>query len=153
MPAEIREAVSKLIDFSESRHIGFSHFESDECGALNEWLDAAPNVDVICKRGWRPLFAIDRLPTDRLPICPTAGKPMCSSKETQKMLLCSDLFHQVGDVETLISADVVGTLASGVEGISGGHSRGLRALHTAYRAELEKARRSKARDARHHACL
>src|SRR5579862_7998405 len=33
----------------------------------------------------------------RLPICPTAGT-----------LLCSDLFHQVGDVEPLTSSDVVG---------------------------------------------
>src|SRR5580700_7314610 len=48
MHAEIREAVSKLINLSELRHISFSHFESDECGSLNEWLVAAPNADVIC---------------------------------------------------------------------------------------------------------
>ena len=29
-------------------------------------------------------------------------------EETQKTLLCSDLFHQNGDVEPLTSADVVG---------------------------------------------
>jgi flavorubredoxin len=29
-------------------------------------------------------------------------------EETQKTLLCSDLFHQTGDVEPLTSADVVG---------------------------------------------
>jgi len=29
-------------------------------------------------------------------------------EETQKMLFCSDLFHQTGDVEPLTSADVVG---------------------------------------------
>src|SRR5580698_9508334 len=50
MHAEIREAVSKLIDLSDLRHIGFSHFESDECGSLNEWLAAAPNADVICSQ-------------------------------------------------------------------------------------------------------
>src|ERR1700734_1021713 len=53
--AEIHEAVSKLINVSELRHIGYSHFESDECGSLNEWLAAAPNADVIsgplCGRG------------------------------------------------------------------------------------------------------
>jgi flavorubredoxin len=48
MHAEIHEAVSKLINVHELRHISFSHFESDECGALNEWLAAAPNADVIC---------------------------------------------------------------------------------------------------------
>src|SRR5579862_5272060 len=50
MHAEIREAVSKLINLSELRHISFSHFESDECGSLNEWLAAAPNADVICSQ-------------------------------------------------------------------------------------------------------
>src|SRR5258708_4181094 len=50
MHAEIREAVSKLINLSELRHISFSHFESDECGSLNEWLVAAPNADVICSQ-------------------------------------------------------------------------------------------------------
>ena len=50
MHAEIREAVSKLIKLSELRHISFSHFESDECGSLNEWLVAAPNADVICSQ-------------------------------------------------------------------------------------------------------
>jgi flavorubredoxin len=29
-------------------------------------------------------------------------------EETQRTLLCSDLFHQIGDVEPLTSADVVG---------------------------------------------
>ncbi len=47
MHAEIREAVSKLINVSELRHISFSHFESDECGSLNEWLAVAPKADVI----------------------------------------------------------------------------------------------------------
>src|SRR5271165_5539287 len=35
MHVEIREAVSKLINLSELRHISFSHFESDECGCFN----------------------------------------------------------------------------------------------------------------------
>jgi flavorubredoxin len=50
MHAEIREAVSKLINLSELRDIGFSHFESDECGSPNEWLAAAPKADVICSQ-------------------------------------------------------------------------------------------------------
>jgi flavorubredoxin len=50
MHAEIREAVSKLINLSELRHISFSHFESDECGSLNEWLAAAPKADVSCSQ-------------------------------------------------------------------------------------------------------
>jgi flavorubredoxin len=40
----IREAVARLIDPSTIRHIGFSHLESDECGALNYWLELAPRA-------------------------------------------------------------------------------------------------------------
>jgi flavorubredoxin len=47
---EIREAVSRLIRIEDLRHISFSHFESDECGSLNEWLAAAPKADVICSQ-------------------------------------------------------------------------------------------------------
>ena len=32
----VRDAVSKLINPSQIRWIGFSHFESDECGSLNQ---------------------------------------------------------------------------------------------------------------------
>jgi flavorubredoxin len=35
------EAVSSLLNPALLRWIGFSHFEVDECGALNEWLLAA----------------------------------------------------------------------------------------------------------------
>lgn len=46
MFAEVRDAASKLIEISDLRHISFSHFESDECGSLNDWLAAAPAADV-----------------------------------------------------------------------------------------------------------
>jgi len=48
MFAEVREAVSNLINLSDLRHISFSHFESDECGSLNEWLAVGPQADVVC---------------------------------------------------------------------------------------------------------
>lgn len=44
----LREAVSRLIDPADLRWIGFSHFEVDECGALNEWLQIAPNALPVC---------------------------------------------------------------------------------------------------------
>src|SRR5215831_5735539 len=47
---EIHEAVSRLIRVDDLRHISFSHFESDECGSLNEWLAAAPKADVVCSQ-------------------------------------------------------------------------------------------------------
>ena len=40
----VRAAVATLVDVATLRWIGFSHFESDECGALNPWLEAAPRA-------------------------------------------------------------------------------------------------------------
>lgn len=128
MHAEIREAVSKLINVSDLRHIGFSHFESDECGALNEWLAVAPKADVICSqvgalvsvndfigREARPLADGETLQTGKhrfryvqTPHLPHGWDAGVLFEETQRTLLCSDLFHQTGDVEPLTSSDVVG---------------------------------------------
>jgi len=38
----VRDEVARLIDPSRVRWVGFSHFEADERGSLNEWLQAAP---------------------------------------------------------------------------------------------------------------
>ena len=45
---EVREAVAAVIDPAMLRWISFSHFESDECGALNEWLAIAPHAQAAC---------------------------------------------------------------------------------------------------------
>ena len=44
----LREAVATLIDPAKLRHIAWSHFESDECGALNDWLQLAPQAQPVC---------------------------------------------------------------------------------------------------------
>ncbi|MEQ1885231.1 MAG: MBL fold metallo-hydrolase [Bryobacteraceae bacterium] len=125
---EIREAVATLIDPAKLRHIGFSHFESDECGALNEWLGIAPNADVITGhlgavvtvndfigREARALGDGESFATGkyRFRYCQTPHLPHgwdagVLFEETQKTLLCSDLFHQIGDVAPLTESDVVG---------------------------------------------
>ncbi len=125
---EVREAVSRLINVAELRHISFSHFESDECGALNEWLAAAPNADVICSQVGAIVSVNDFI--GREAKAPAEGETFSTGKyrfryvptphlphgwdagvlfeETEKTLLCSDLFHQTGDVEPLTESDVVG---------------------------------------------
>ncbi len=128
MHAEIREAVSKLINLSELRHISFSHFESDECGSLNEWLAAAPKADVICSQVGAKVNVNDFTGREsrafpdggtfatgkyRFRYCHTPHLPHgwdagVLFEETQGTLLCSDLFHQMGNVEPLTSADIVG---------------------------------------------
>ncbi|HEU4688785.1 MAG TPA: hypothetical protein VFS23_10510, partial [Vicinamibacterales bacterium] len=42
------DALGQLIDPSSLRWISWSHFEVDECGALNEWLARAPNARPAC---------------------------------------------------------------------------------------------------------
>jgi flavorubredoxin len=44
----VRSQVEHLLDPSTLRYIGFSHFEADECGALNHWLRLAPNAEILC---------------------------------------------------------------------------------------------------------
>jgi flavorubredoxin len=45
----VREAVARVLgDVSRLRYIGFSHFEADECGSLNDWLALAPNAEPVC---------------------------------------------------------------------------------------------------------
>src|SRR4051812_36086781 len=44
MQALVQEAISSVLNVSKLRYIGFSHFESDECGSLNEFLSVAPNA-------------------------------------------------------------------------------------------------------------
>jgi flavorubredoxin len=44
----LSEAVGRLIDPASLGWISWSHFEMDECGALNEWLALAPQARPLC---------------------------------------------------------------------------------------------------------
>ena len=46
----IAEAVAKVMPLDRLRWLGFSHVEADECGALNDWLAAAPNATAVIPR-------------------------------------------------------------------------------------------------------
>lgn len=123
----VRDAVATLIEPASLRWISWSHFEVDECGALNEWLAAAPNALPVCgelgaminigdfsnrpPRGLKPddVLVTGRhrfrfVPTPHLPHGWDAGVLF---EETDRVLLCSDLMHQLGDVEPLTTGDVV----------------------------------------------
>lgn len=43
-----RAAIASVIPVDTLRYIGFSHVESDECGALNNFLEVAPNAEPLC---------------------------------------------------------------------------------------------------------
>jgi len=44
------EALARILKPESIRWLGFSHFELDECGALNEWLMIAPNAQTVCSQ-------------------------------------------------------------------------------------------------------
>jgi flavorubredoxin len=123
----LREAISRLIDVSKLRHIGFSHFESDECGALNHWLEVAPAAQATCGLvgamvsvndfSIRPARALTRddvlatgryrfrfLPTPHVPHGWDAGVLF---EEAERTLFCSDLFHQWGHREPVTDNDIL----------------------------------------------
>src|SRR3982750_423495 len=111
----VREAVTKLIDVSKLRWIGFSHFEADECGSLNEWQAIAPSASAVCSMVGKIVSVDDFvgndstmgmadgeifstgsrmfrfLHTPHVPHCWDAGMLF---DENNKVLFCSDLFHQ-----------------------------------------------------------
>jgi len=61
----VREAIETVIPLARLRWITFAHVEPDECGALGELLDAAPNARPLCGRT-QMMLAIGDL-TDREP--------------------------------------------------------------------------------------
>lgn len=140
MFAATREGVAQVLDPATVRWIGFSHFESDECGALNEWLATAPRAQPVCStvgavvcvddfamRPPRPLADDEVLPIGRhrlrflaTPHVPHGWDAGLFFEETERVLLCSDLFFQVGDPQPLTTSDIIGIVrAAIVEGQSG----------------------------------
>jgi len=132
---QVREALAKVIDPATLRWISWSHFEVDECGALNEWLAVAPqatpvvgvigamiNINDFSNRPPRALAVDERLETGRhrFRFVPTPHLPHgwdCGVmfEETDRVLLCSDLLHQIGDLEPVTTSDITGRYRSAVE--------------------------------------
>src|SRR5690242_9242120 len=44
----VKEAIARVMPIEKLRWISFSHYESDECGSLNEFLAVAPNASPLC---------------------------------------------------------------------------------------------------------
>jgi flavorubredoxin len=123
----VRDAVATIIDPSKLRWISFSHFEADECGSLNEWLEVAPGAQPVCSmvgalvsvndfairpaKGMTDNEVINTgqhsfrfVRTPHVPHCWEAGMLF---EETKNTLFCTDLFHVNGEVEPLTESDVV----------------------------------------------
>ncbi|MFT4562878.1 MAG: flavorubredoxin [Gammaproteobacteria bacterium] len=44
----ITQAIESIIPVATLRYIGFSHYEADECGSLNAFLEKAPEAEPLC---------------------------------------------------------------------------------------------------------
>lgn len=113
----VREAVAHVLgDVARLRHVGFSHFEADECGSLNEWLAVAPAAQPVCSaigamvsvndvadRPARGMADGDELVigTKRMrwldaPFLPHNWECGYMFEATTRTLLCGDLFTHAG---------------------------------------------------------
>lgn len=126
----VRQAVEHVLgDVTRLRYVGFSHFESDECGALNEFLAVAPRAVPLCSRvaamvsvnesADRPARALadgEELALGKrrvrwldAPHLPHNWECGYLFETTTRTLLCGDLFTQPGsDNPPLTEGDILG---------------------------------------------
>ncbi len=124
----VRDAVARLMPVERLRHVAFSHVEADECGALNEWLAAAPRAQPVCSQ-IAAMVSINDL-ADRAPRALADGETLTLGRhvvrwfdtphvphgwdsglmmeERTRTFLCGDLFTQGGAGEVaLTEADIL----------------------------------------------
>jgi flavorubredoxin len=124
----VSEAVARIVPLARLRWIAFGHVESDECGAMNEFLAAAPrsevahgalgcmvSLDDLCDRPPRKLAdgeVIDlggrRVRHIDTPHVPHNWEARVLFEETTGTLFCGDLFTHAGDGPALTEGDIVG---------------------------------------------
>jgi len=113
---QVRDAIARVMPVDRLRWISFSHFEADECGALNEFLAAAPKAEPVCgkiaamtsvndfaDRRARTLADGELLPVGHhtvrwldAPHLPHAWECGFLMERTTRTLLCGDLFTEGG---------------------------------------------------------
>lgn len=125
----VRQAMAAVMPVQRLRYVGLSHFEADECGALNEWLAAAPEAQPLCgqiaamvsvndyaNRAPRALadgeqlvlgrHSVTWLDTPHVPHGWDCGLLMDTTTGT---FFCGDLFTQPGHAkEALTGGDILG---------------------------------------------
>ena len=127
--ASTAKAVASVVPLAALRYVGLSHYEADECGALNQFLAAAPNAVPFCSkvaamvaigdqadREPKPLVHGDTIALGRrtvswvdAPHLPHGWECGYLFEQTSKTLFCGDLFTQPGIGEVpLTGADILG---------------------------------------------
>lgn len=121
-------AIESVLPVKSLRYIGFSHFEADECGALNDFLELANGAEPLCSQiakmvsiddvALRPAHALSDgeelelgshtvrwVDTPHLPHAWECGHLF---ETTTRTLFCGDLFTQGGHQhDPLTSSDIL----------------------------------------------
>jgi flavorubredoxin len=114
--SQVCEAIETVVPVDRLRFVSFSHVEADECGALNDFLAAAPDAVVLCGEVAADVSIRDL--ADREPRALADGEEVSLGRHTvrwlytphtphawecgylfetsTRMLLCGDLFTQPG---------------------------------------------------------
>jgi flavorubredoxin len=125
----VSEAINAVMPLERLQYVGLSHFEADECGALNEFLAAAPNAVAVCSRVAAMTSVNDfaarppRVLADQeelqlgqrrvrwfdTPHVPHAWECGLAMEMTTRTFFCGDLFTQGGAGEVaLTESDILG---------------------------------------------
>ena len=125
---DVSQAIARILPLERLKWIAFGHVESDECGAMNAFLAAAPEARVahgslgcaislndLCDRPPRGLDdgevidiggkSVRHIDT---PHVPHNWEARVLYEETTGTLFCGDLFTHVGDVPATTDGDIVG---------------------------------------------
>lgn len=125
----VREAIDAIMPSARLKYLGLSHFEADECGALNEFLAVASEAVPVCGRVAAMVSVNDV--ADRAPQALGDGEMLDLGRHalrwfdtphlphawecgflhdtTTGTLLCGDLFTQGGRGEApLVETDILG---------------------------------------------
>jgi flavorubredoxin len=121
-------AIASVMPVERLRWIMFGHLESDECGAMNLFLEAAPNaqvahtavgcmvsIDDLADRAPTPLGSDEtvdlggrRIRSIDTPHVPHGWDAHVIYEETTGTLFCGDLLTQVGNGPAVTTDDLVG---------------------------------------------
>lgn len=124
----VREAVEAVIPINALRYFGISHFEADECGAINEFLEVAPRAVPLCSAVAK-MVSVDDV-ADREAVGMGDGERLSLGRHTltwiatphlphgwdcgylfeekTSTLFCGDLFTQPGaDHPPLVESDIL----------------------------------------------
>ena len=125
----VSEAVATLMPLERLRYVGFSHFEADECGSLNQWLARAPAAVPLCSQVGAMVSVTDM--ADRPPRARADGERLSLGRHTVQWFdtphtphgwdcgllmdtttdtfFCGDLFTQPGHgQQALTEGDILG---------------------------------------------